>query len=352
MKNEKYVAYVGTYTHQNSVGIHIYDMDVNGGKMSERKVVPINNPSDLVVSSSGKYLYSIADEGVEAFKIKADGDLEPINEQWIGGMRGCYVQVDAKDRYLFVAGYHDGRVTMMNLNEDGSIGEISDGIFHKGMGASIADRSARPHVTCVEPTPDQKYLCAVDCGLDHVKIYQIDYKNGKLKLADILRCDLESAPRMIRFSRDGRFAYVLCELKNAVDVYFYSEGLHTPVFTKVQSVPTIGPKDNIENSAACAIEFSEDGNYLFCSNAGIDSAIVYEVNKMDGTLTEICNEPISGDYPKALAVFPDGKHFMTLNHETNQICTFGLDLENKYFLMEGKPLKVETPNSIYVHKLA
>ena len=46
------VAYVGTYTHENSVGIHIYDVDVTKGYMTERKVVPINNPSDLVVSKN------------------------------------------------------------------------------------------------------------------------------------------------------------------------------------------------------------------------------------------------------------------------------------------------------------
>ena len=133
MAQEKYVAYVGTYTHENSVGIHIYDVDVTKGYMVERKVVPINNPSDLVVSKNRKFLYSIADEGVEAFKILKDGDLEPINEQWIGGMRGCYVEVDDENRYLFVGGHHDGRVTMMRLNEDGSIGDIADGIFHKVM---------------------------------------------------------------------------------------------------------------------------------------------------------------------------------------------------------------------------
>lgn len=75
MAQEKYVAYVGTYTHENSVGIHIYDVDVTKGYMTERKVVPINNPSDLVVSKNRKFLYSIADEGVEAFKILKDGDL-------------------------------------------------------------------------------------------------------------------------------------------------------------------------------------------------------------------------------------------------------------------------------------
>ena len=41
MAQEKYVAYVGTYTHENSVGIHIYDVDVTKGYMKERKVVPI-----------------------------------------------------------------------------------------------------------------------------------------------------------------------------------------------------------------------------------------------------------------------------------------------------------------------
>ena len=34
MKQEKYVAYVGTYTYEHSIGIHIYDLDVEQGKMN------------------------------------------------------------------------------------------------------------------------------------------------------------------------------------------------------------------------------------------------------------------------------------------------------------------------------
>ena len=67
-------------------------------------------------------------------------------------------------------------------------------------------------------TPDQKYLCVVDNGVDHVNLYRLDHKTGKLNLVDILRCELESGPRLIMFSRDGRFAYVICELKNYIDV--------------------------------------------------------------------------------------------------------------------------------------
>lgn len=347
---ERYVAYVGTYTHENSVGIHLYDVDMEQGGLTERKVIPINNPSDLIVAKNGRFLYSIADEGVEAFRILPDGDLEPINKQWIGGMRGCYVEVDDENRYLFVGGHHDGRVTMMKLKEDGSIGEIADGIFHKGMGRSIAMRSSKPHVDCVKLTPDQRFLCAVDNGLDHIKVYRLDYENGRMKLADILRCPLESAPHMIRFSRNGKFAYVLYELLNQVDVYSYSLVNDQPQFEKVQSITTMAPKDD-DVCAASGMEVSRDGKYLFCSNAGVNSVVIYAIDEETGMLEQMCNEKISGDYPKMLGIYPDGRHFMSLNHETNEITMFDIFYDKKYILMRGKPIPVDKPNCVYIHKI-
>ena len=109
MEKERYVAYVGTYTHGSSIGIHLYDVDVEEGTLTERKVVPVNNSSYVVKSKNGKYLYSIADEGVAVFAIKPDGDLEYINKVDIDGMRGCYLSVDDSGKYLFVGGYHDGK---------------------------------------------------------------------------------------------------------------------------------------------------------------------------------------------------------------------------------------------------
>ena len=48
MSKDRYVAYVGTYTHGTSIGIHLYDVDVEQGLMKERKVVPLNNSSRCV----------------------------------------------------------------------------------------------------------------------------------------------------------------------------------------------------------------------------------------------------------------------------------------------------------------
>ena len=350
MGQEKYVAYVGTYTHENSVGIHIYDVDVEGGRMTERKVVPINNPSDLVVSKNRKYLYSIADEGVESFEILPDGDLKPINKQWIGGMRGCYVEVDDQNRYLFVGGHHDGRVTMMKLQEDGSIGEISDGIFHQGMGRSIAQRNFIPHVDCVKLTPEQKFLCAVDNGLDQVKVYRVNYESGKLQLVDIIRGPLESAPRMIRFSRDGQYAYILYELMNQIEVYKYDVKNDVPVFEKIQTISTMDKKDD-DVCAASGMEVSRSGKYLFCSNSGVNSVVCYEIDPKTGMLSVVFNTKVCSDYPKMLAIFPDEKHYLTLNNNSNDIAFYAMDLEKKYSTWQGKPIKVDKPNCIYILKL-
>lgn len=235
MEEKKYVAYVGTYTHGNSKGIHIYDLDVENGRAAERKVVPINNPSYIKKSHNNKFLYSISDEGVQSFRIMPDGDLMPLNSASIRGMRGCYLSTDKEDKFLFVGGWHDGKVTVMRLNGDGTIGEMTDEIFHKGLG-SVAERNFRPHVNCVNITPDQKYLCAVDLGVDHVKIYKFNKDTGRIKLIDMLRCELESAPRIIKFSPDGRFAYLICELKNYISVYSYKDTPRGPVFEDRKSV--------------------------------------------------------------------------------------------------------------------
>lgn len=43
--DKKYVAYAGSYTHESSKGIHIYDCDVAKGRITEREEVAIDNPS-------------------------------------------------------------------------------------------------------------------------------------------------------------------------------------------------------------------------------------------------------------------------------------------------------------------
>ena len=353
MSKEKYVAYVSTYTSgmkDNIHGIKIYDVDMENGYFTEKDQVEITNSSYVTISHNGKYLYSITDFGVEAYKIEADGSLTVINQGTINGMRGCYLSTDYEDKFLFVAGYHDGKITALRLREDGGVGEITDEIFHKGLG-SIAERNFRPHVNCVKMTRDNKYLCAADIGMDHINVYWLDHNSGKHNLVDIIRSEQESAPRHLKFSKDGKYLYIVHELKNYVDVYTYTEiSEKNPEFEKIQTISTLN-NYHAGGSAASALNLSLDYKYIVSSNAGDNSVILFEIDENTGMLTKKFCLPISGDYPKDATLFPDNKHLVSLNHLSSTMTFFNVDLEKNVLVMHGKEIKVQQPNCVIFHKL-
>ena len=231
-------------------------------------------------------------------------------------MRGSYLSTDYEDEFLFVSGYHDGKITVLRLNEDGSVGEICDELFLKGLG-SIAERNFRPHVQCVKMTRDNHFLLAADLGMDHVNVYTINRKNGHIKQCAILHSELESAPRHLKFSKDGHFLYVVHELKNIIS----------------------------------ALNFSSDFKYLISSNAGDNSVVIFRIDPDNGYLYKVLCLPISGEYPKDAALFPDNGHLVSLNHESNTMTFFSVDLEKGLLVMHGKEIKVDKPNCIIFHKL-
>lgn len=345
----KYVAYVSTYTAHDDHGIKIYDVDMKNGRLIEKDQVSITNSSYVTISHDQKYLYSITDFGVESYEILPEGELQVINKTSINGMRGCYLSTDYEDNYLLVAGYHDGKITILRLREDGSIGEITDELFHKGLG-SIAERNFRPHVNCVKMTRDNKYLLAADLGMDHVNVYQFNYRTGKIKLVDVIRSEMESAPRHVKFTKDGKFLYIVHELKNTIEVYTYQVINDNPEFEKIQEISTLNSY-HAGGSAASALNFSVDDNYLISSNAGDNSVIIYKVDTKTGLLEKRFCLPISGDYPKDATLFPDMKHLISLNHESNNMTFFNVDLEKGLLVMNGPELPVQKPNCIIFHKL-
>ncbi len=347
----KYVAYVSTYTMGDTHGITIYDVDMKNGTLSEKEQIEITNSSYVTISKNKKFLYSITDMGVESYLIdQKTGSLKVINHASINGMRGCYLSTDYNDKFLFVAGYHDGKVTVLRLNPDGSIGEITEEIYHKGLG-SIAERNFRPHIQCVKVTRDNKYLLACDLGMDHINVYRVDYTTGKLKLVDIIRSEIESAPRHLKFTKDGKFLYVVHELKNIVDVYTYQDVNNNPEFEKIQTISTLNDY-HAGGSAACALNISTDDKYIISSNAGDNSVIVYNIDHKTGLLNKVLCLPISGDYPKDASFFPDNKHIVSLNHESDTMTFFTVDLKKGLLVMCAKEQKVSKPNCIIFHQLS
>ena len=349
-KDDRYVAYVSTYTRNADIGIHIYDVDVKKGRFTEKDKVKITNSSYLTISHNGKYLYAITDFGVESYRIKADGGLVNTGTASINGMRGCYLSTDYEDRYLFVAGYHDAKVTVLRINDDGTVGEITEEIFSAGLG-SIIERSYLPHVTCVKMTRDNKYLCVCDIGMDQVKVFSFDPSTGRLKFKDMIHCDQDSGPRYIKFHRNGKFAYISHENACKVDVYTYSNENNIPDFERIGSFSTINDDYKTTGSISCAMKFSLDHKLLMCSVAGSNSVSIFKVDEKTGLLEKRLSLPVSGDYPKDVAFFPDSKHIVSLNHESNTMSFFNLNLKDNIIVLNGPFIKVPSGNCIITKRL-
>lgn len=350
-KKEKYIAYVSTYTSgsKNKCGIKIYDVDIEKGRFSEKGQVEITNSSYITISHNRRFLYSITDYGVQADEILPDGNLRLVNYATINGMRGCYISTDYDDKFLIVAGYHDGKLTVLEIEENGAVGEIVEEIYHKGLG-SVAERNSRPHINCARMSRDNKYLLEADLGMDRVNVYSLNHATGKLKSVDIIRSEQDSAPRHLKFSRDGQFLFVVHEMKNYIDVYrYYEKSPGNPEFEKTQTVSTLS-KYHDTKSAASTLKLSYDNKYLLSSNAGDNSVIVYSLDEM-GMLHKLFCLPISGDYPKDASLFPDNRHLVSLNHESHTLTFFKVDLENGTMVMNGPEMAIDRPNCIIFHRL-
>lgn len=351
MANDKYVAYLSSYTNNaksKGQGIHIYDMDVEAGRVIERGSVTISNSSFVCMSPDEKYLYSICDDGVASYEILPDGELKHMGIADINGMRGCHISTTKDNTYMFVSGYHDGKITVLKINEDGTVGKITDEIFHTGLG-SVAERNFRPHISCSVLTPDEEILCVCDPGIDQIKLYEFHKLTGKLQLSDILTVPLESAPRQMMFSSDGKFAYVLCELKNYINVYSYDSEVKER-FEFIQNIFTVR-KNHQQNTAAASMRFSINGNHVFCTNAGDNTLTIYNVDKSTGLLTMNSSLPISGDYPKDVCIFPDCNHVISVNQASDSLTTFTINYQKGLIVMNGKEQKVIQPNNMVIKKL-
>lgn len=344
---DQYVAYVGSYTRGDSKGLHIFDFNAETLEFKLRDVFEINNPSFVHLSHDGQFLYCNCDEGIAAFRIMKDGSLVLINKGSVNGLRPCYISTDRANRYLITAGYHDGKLTVLRLMEDGGVGPVTDEVFMKGLG-SVAGRNYRCHVNCALFTPDEHYVLAVDLGMDQVKIYEFDHECGKIILHDILRCELESGPKHMIFSKDGQYAYLTHEDRNYVTQYAY-DAAHAR-FEKRQALSTVPEKFEGYNSAI-TLKLSSDETHLFVTNSGDNSVAVYKIDPETKAMTMICILPTSGDYPRDLIVVPGRDSFVCVNQESNSLTCFDVNYDGHYIAMNGAPVKVSCPTSMKIKKL-
>src|SRR5262249_22782505 len=134
------------------------------------------------------------------------GRLTFLNDKPSGGGNPTYAVVDQTGKYVVVANYYEGgKVAALPILKDGHLGDVAS--FALGSGSSVdPKRQEGPHLHSVYLSPDNRFVVAVDLGLDKLRVYRFDSSKGLLELNTRPFGEVEpgSGPRHAAYSPSGK----------------------------------------------------------------------------------------------------------------------------------------------------
>ena len=359
----EYLVFVGTYTDPilfgtgkildgKGEGIYVYRMDPASGALELITTNSgITNPSYLAFDAAGRCLYAVnelktyRDEPtgtVSAFSVNSKtGELTYLNKKPTGGTDPCHLIVDHTDRYVLLANFMSGSICVLPIQTDGSLGDASDFIQHHGSSID-PDRQQGPHAHAVTLDESNRHVYVPDLGLDKTLIYRFDVDSGKLAPNDEPSMAVKpgAGPRHIVFHPNGRYAYLVNELDSTIAAYGYDAD--KGVLHEVQAIATL--PDNFTGHSTCAdVQVAPSGEFLYGSNRGHDSIVIYKIDQSTGRLSCIGHESTRGNTPRNFDIDPAGNFLLAANQDSDTIVTFRIDPQSGELHPTGQVTEVPTP---------
>lgn len=351
-KAKELIVYIGTYTTGKSRGIYTGRLNLDSGALAlHGSTEGVVNPSYLAIDQQNRYLYAVNETAefqgkqggaVSAFYINPKTyELQFLNQQFSHGAGPCYVSLDRTGGHVFVANYVGGNLAVFPVQNDGRLGEASDVIQHQG--SSINPQSQKsPHAHSIVLDHANNYAVAADLGIDKLMIYRFDKRRGKLGPHDPPSVQIKpgSGPRHFIFHHNRRHAYVINELASTVTALTYEP--KTGTLKEVQTVSALPADFNGVNYSA-DLHLSPAGKFLYGSNRGHNSIVVFAVNEKAGELTAIQHQPTQGKTPRNFGLDPTGKFLLAANQESDTIVSFKVDRQTGKLLPFEQMADVPTP---------
>lgn len=323
--------YIGTFTQDAAQGINLARFDTQTGELKNISIaVPTSNPSFLALHPSGQYLYAVNARGevagkniggISAFKIDAESAaLKSLNAVAVGGGL-CHLSIDASGKFLLAAAYGGGSVEVWSLQANGEIGERVQFVQHP-VEIGEDEKTKKPHGHQIVLSPDNRLAFAVDLGLDKILVHHFDAASGKLSPADPAFAQVPSGagPRHLAFNADASFAYVINEYGNTINVFKH----HGGVLESIQTIATL-PADFEGKNSTAEIAIHPGGKFLYGSNRGRDSIVIYSIDGETGKLRQIGEALTEGRNPRHFAISPDGNWLLGANQNDHSIIVFRVD---------------------------
>ncbi|GIF00298.1 lactonase family protein [Paractinoplanes rishiriensis] len=338
--NTEYV-YVGAYTGDKggeAEGIALLRRDPGSGELTRLGVaVRTPSPSFLAQHPTRPILYAVNElesaGTVSAFTVAEDGGLTPLSVQPTGGSDPAHLAVTPDGRFLLVANYSSGSVSVHPLDPEGAPGERSDLLGLTGSGPD-AERQAGPHAHMVVPAGDGVLIA--DLGSDRVWRCRLDH-SGRLSPAEpVITAKPGTGPRHLRLAPDGtvllvgELAATLSWYRPAADGTLALAGEVATSTLDGQCYPS-------------EIVTGRDGRFIYVANRGPNTVAVFAWDGSRATL--IAEIPAGGDWPRHMVLL--GDHLYVTNQQSHSVTTFRIDPDSGIPTPQGVPTVEASPTCLH-----
>ena len=341
--------YIGTQDPVR-MGITVAEFDSNTGTLSAPKVViETRDPAHFTLSADRKRLYMCntgTPGGVSAFAVedRKTGALRLMNYKESKGRGPSYVSVDGSGRYVLAANYGGGFVEVYSLAADGSLDRQTAFVQHEGSSVH-PERQTKPYAHWFRTDPTNRFGLVADLGTDRVVVYRFDEKTGKLTPNEppFYKVTGGSGPRHLAFHPNGKWLYGAQELSNEVLAFTWDSKKGELV--QFQAVKTL-PDDFKTANTAAEIAVREDGKFLYVTNRGHDSIVVYAIDAKTGELTLKQRVPSRGKVPRYFTFDPTNHWLIVSNQEGGNLSGFSVDQKTGELAPKGEPVAIVKPMGV------
>jgi 6-phosphogluconolactonase len=345
-KGQQTLLFIGSYNMDKTLpGIYVYSFNNSTGTLSKiTDYSGVLNPSFLVASKDGKYLYacteSRAEEKGSVSSFKFNQQLTLISQQPTGAANPVYVALDKTERWLLSGSYTGGGVTAFPMSRHGEIGKAAQIFLFQDSSKRPQQKSA--HIHSVNFSPNGQVVYLPDLGADKIRNFHFNALNKvPLSQESFIQTVPGSGPRHMAFHSGGKFAYCLSELSGAVTVY----SINDHQLDSIQEIDLHSKSHQFYSSAD--IHLSPDGLFLYASNRGEENNIaIFQVNNKSGKLTLVGYQSTSGDHPRNFVIDPSGKFLLVANEHSGNIIVFRRNTKTGLLTMTSSKISIKGPSCL------
>lgn len=334
----KSIAYIGTYTNGDSEGIYRLSLDIDKGNIDDLSLVArFGNPTYLCINQNK--LYTVGNPfsldtlgGVASFNIEDDYSLKLTGASLLQGKRPCHINIISDKSIIISSNYHEKSINTYSLNEACDIDSSLSVFTHND--------ESKMHFASL--TPDNRFICAVNLGMDRIELFEIK-SNNTLKYLEnsSFYCTKDCGPRHIEFSKDGKFAYVICENSSEVIILKY---LGESGFKLIQYTHIL-PNGFSGQNYGSAIKISPCNKFLYVSNRGFNGISAFRINVESGTLSLINHYSSYGDFPRDFEISPCNNFLIVANEKSNNLTLYYKNSDGTLKLL-NKDVFIPSPTCI------